>query len=140
MGRPYSKDLRERIVDAVEAGASRRATARQFAVSVSCVIKLVQRWRRTGTLAPRQMGGWKDYALAEHEERVRALVASCPDLTLNELRDTLAGEGIGVGRSSINRFLLARELTLKKSHSTPPSRAGRTSRPRETPGARTSRG
>jgi transposase len=85
------------------------------------------------------MGGWKDYALAEHEERVRALVESCPDLTLDELRDALAREGIGVGRSSISRFLLARGLTLKKSHSTPPSRAGRTSRPRETPGARTSR-
>jgi putative transposase len=130
MGRPYSKDLRERIVDAVEAGASRRATARQFAVSVSCVIKLVQRWRQTGTLAPGQMGGWKDYAL----------VASCPDLTLDELRETLAGEGIGVGRSSINRFLLARGLTLKKSHSTPPSRVGRMSRQREIPGAPTSRG
>ncbi len=37
MGRPYSEDLRSRIVAAVEAGMSRNAAARQFAVSVSCV-------------------------------------------------------------------------------------------------------
>ncbi len=56
MGRPYSQDLRERIVAAVEAGISRRAAARQFAVSVSCVIKLVQRFRRMGTVAAGRWG------------------------------------------------------------------------------------
>jgi transposase len=48
--RPYSVDLRERVVRAVEAGLSRRATAWRFEVSVSFVIKLLQRWRRDGTL------------------------------------------------------------------------------------------
>lgn len=139
MGRPYSEDLRERIVCAVEDGASRRAAARHFAVSVSCVIELVQRWRRTGTLAPRQIGGWKDYALAAHEERVRALVAARPDLTLDELGDALAQEGVRVGRSSVWRFLLARGLTLKKRRSMPPSRTGRMSRWRARLGAPASR-
>jgi transposase len=45
MGRAYSEDLRSRIVTAVEAGATRTAAAAQFAVSVSCAIKLVQRFR-----------------------------------------------------------------------------------------------
>ncbi len=44
MTRPYSMDLRERMVRAVEAGASRRATAAKFAVSPSCVVELLQRW------------------------------------------------------------------------------------------------
>jgi len=139
MGRPYSEDLRERIVRTVEAGASRRATARQFAVSVSCVVKLVQRWRRSGTVAPGQMGGWKEYALAGHEARVRALVAARPDMTLDELREALAQEGIAVGRSSVGRFLRARRLTLKKRHSMPPSRIDRMLPRRGQPGAPASR-
>jgi transposase len=56
MTRPYSVDLRERVVRSVEAGASCRATAAQFAVSVSFVVKLMQRWRQRGTVAPGQYG------------------------------------------------------------------------------------
>ncbi|HXQ15739.1 MAG TPA: IS630 family transposase, partial [Caulobacteraceae bacterium] len=108
MARPFSGDLRERIVEAVESGASRRATAKQFAVSVSCVIKLLQRWRLTGTVMPGQMGGWKEHALAEHEAVVRALVAAGADMTRDELQDALARKGIHVGRSTVWRFLDAR--------------------------------
>jgi transposase len=140
MARPFSKDLRERMVRAVESGESRQATAKRFGVSPSCVIKLMQRLRETGSVDPGQMGGWKDYALADHEALVRALIAARPDLTLEELRDALAQEGIQVGRSSVDRFLTARKLTLKKSRSTPPSRGGRTWPPRAMPGASTSRG
>lgn len=44
MTRPYSSDLRERMVRAVEARMSRRATAAKLEVSVSFVVKLMQRW------------------------------------------------------------------------------------------------
>jgi transposase len=53
MTRPYSMDLRERMVRAVKAGASRRAIAARFGVSPSCVIKLMQRWQRAGTFRAR---------------------------------------------------------------------------------------
>lgn len=139
MARPYSEDLRERIVAAVEAGASRRSAARQFAVSVSCVIKLMERWRRTGSVAPGQMGGWKDYALSEHAEVVRVLVVAGADMTLDELQDALAQKGIHVGRSAVRRFLIAHGLTLKKRRSTLPSGTGRTSLPHARPGAPASR-
>lgn len=128
MARPLSQDLRERIVEAVEGGTSRRATARRFAVSVSAVVKLMQRWRRTNSAAPGQMGGWKDFALAAHEELVRSLVAGQPDLTLDELRAALAEAGVAVARSSVRRFLEDRQLTFKKRRSAPPSRAARMSR------------
>lgn len=127
MARPYSEDLRRRIVAAVEAGASRNAAAKQFAVSVSCVVKLMQRVRRTGSIAPAPRGK-KPYALAEHDGLVRALVAEQPDLTLDELKQELENRGIRVGRSSVNRFLLIHKLTFKKSRFTPPSSNGRTSR------------
>jgi transposase len=139
MAKPLSKDLRERIVEAVKRGESRRSAAERFRVSVSCVIKLVQRWHRTGSIDPGQMGGWKDYALADHEAVVRALLAERPDLTLEELRDALVEKGIRVGRSSVDRFLKARALTLKKSRSTPPNRGGRTWRRRARLGASASR-
>jgi len=120
MGRPYSEDLRSRIVAAVGAGSTRTAAAEQFSVSVSCAIKLVQRFRRTGSVAPAPRGR-KPFALAEHTELVREVVAARPDMTLDELTDELGDRGIRVGRSSVNRFLKALGLTLKKSRCMPPS-------------------
>ena len=138
MGRPYSEDLRVRIVAAVEAGASCIAAARQFGVSPSCAIKLLQRWRRTGSVSPAPRGK-KPYALEHDEALVRELVALRPDMTLDELHDELGRRGIYVGRSSIGRFLLARGLTLKKSRFTPPSSNDRMLRPRGRFGAPTRR-
>jgi transposase len=114
MARPYSEDLRARVVGAVEGGASRRAAAARYQVSVSFVVKLMQRWRRTGSLAPGWSGGRRTHRLAEHGELVRQLVAGQPDLTLEELSRRLAAQGVQVGRSSIDRFLKAIGLTRKK--------------------------
>jgi len=124
MGRAYSQDLRSRIVAAVEAGATRTAAADQFSVSVSCAIKLVQRFRETGSVAPAPRGK-KPFTLAKHEALVRELVAAQPDRTLDELTQELEDRGIQVGRSSVNRFLKACGLTFKKSRYMPPSSNGR---------------
>jgi transposase len=139
MTRPYSVDLRIRMVRAVEAGASRRATATKFDVSPSCVIKLMQRWQQHGTLEPAAAGGGRRAKLADHAERVHELLAATPDLTLAELLSALAAAGIATSRSAIGRFLKARGLTRKKRPRTPPSRSGRTSPPRGALGARSSR-
>lgn len=124
MGRPYSEDLRSRIVAAVEGGTTRTAAAAQFAVSVSCAIKLVQRFRQTGSVAAAPRGR-KPFALAEHGALVHDLIAARPDVTLDELTHELEDRGIRVGRSSVNRFLKASGLTLKKSRCMPPSSNGR---------------
>ncbi len=48
MARPYSNDLRERVVAAVTRdGLSRREAAQRFGVGVSAAIKWVQRWGET---------------------------------------------------------------------------------------------
>ena len=127
MTRPYSVDLRERVVRAVEAGLSRRAAARRFEVSVSFVIKLMQRWRREGSVEPERYGGWKRPALAAHAERVHDLLRREPDLTIAELRSRLAAAAIQVSPAAISRFLTAAGLTRKKRPSTRPSRSGWTS-------------
>lgn len=132
MARPYSVDLRERVVRAVEAGASCRAAAATFAVSVSFVVKLMQRWRRRGTVAPDRYGGGKRSPLVGHAHRVLTLVAARPDLTLEELRVGLAASGVRTSRSALGRFLHNHGLTRKKRPGTPPSRSARTS-PRHGP-------
>ena len=139
MARPYSVDLRERVVRAVEDGASRRAAAAKFEVSISFVVKLMQRWHQRGTIQPDRIGGWKQSTLAAHGERLRALVAAEPDLTIAELRHRLADEGIATSRSGVGRFLIAAGLTRKKRPSTPPSRTARTSPRPGPPGAPSSR-
>jgi transposase len=135
MARPLSLDLRERIVRAVEDGLSRRAAAERFQISVSCAIKLVQRWKETGSAAPAPMGGHKAYALAAHEKVVRKLYEARPDITLDELHERLKAAGVSVGRTSIHRFLKALGLTRKKRRSMPANRTGRMSRPRARSGA-----
>jgi putative transposase len=138
MAAPLSLDIRKRIVAAVEGGTSCRAAAARFAVSESAVIKLIERWERTGSLEPAQMGGYRPFALAEHDALVRELIAAHPDQTLDELLDRLVGRGVVVGRTSVHRYLSAIGLTRKKRRFMLPSRTGQTSRPRGRRGARTS--
>lgn len=57
MTRPYSNDLRERVVLAFAAGESCRAVASRFGVSVSSVVKWSQRYRAMGSVSPGRMGG-----------------------------------------------------------------------------------
>jgi hypothetical protein len=85
------------------------------------------------------VGGAKRSALAAHGARVRALVAAAPDLTIAELRQRLAADGIAVSRSGLGRFLLAHGLTRKKIPGTPPNRTARKSPRRGPPGATSSR-
>jgi transposase len=115
MAKPYSQDLRDRLVRAVLAGQSRRKAARGFDVSASCVIKLMQRFETTGDWQPRKFGGHKRHALAAHEAKVRALVAAQPDLTITELWRKLTALEIKAGRSAVGRFLRHLQLTFKKN-------------------------
>lgn len=135
MPRPYSADLRERVVRAVVGGRSCRAVAAHFEVSVSFVIKLVQRWKKQGTTAPDQFGGWKKFALAEHTEFVHALVERHHDGTLEELREHLVRANIKVSQSALRRFLVSQGLTLKKRPHTLKNRNVKTSPPPEPNGA-----
>jgi putative transposase len=58
MGKPYSRDLRERVVNAVERqGMSRRQAAPRFGVGIKTAIEWVRRYRETGRLSALAMGG-----------------------------------------------------------------------------------
>src|ERR1700730_12775506 len=92
MGKPYSQDLRERVIATVGSGTRVCAAARLFLVSVSYVSKVVERQRTTGETTVRMGRPGRKPKLAFHDDAIRARVAVHPDATLEELRVWLAGE------------------------------------------------
>jgi len=116
MSKPYSMDLRERAVAAVEEGGlSRHQAAAQFRVGVSSVIRWCDRKRLTGSVAPKAMGGKVKPKLEPHRDWILARIEEQPDLTLEELRAELAERGVKVVVSTIWEFLDREKLSFKKN-------------------------
>ena len=116
MAKPFSVDLRERVVAAVETGGvSCRQAAARFGVGVSTVIAWVRRFRETGSVAPGQMGGHRPKAIAgEHAtwllERIKG-----KDFTLRGLVAELAERGLKVDYRTVWSFVHAARLSFKKN-------------------------
>lgn len=110
--RAYSNDLRERIVAAVQRGEhSLRQIARLFSVSLSCVVRLLQHQRRTGSVRPKPHPGAPRKLDAAADARLLELVRQQPDATLAELRDRL---GVRCSLMTIARALQRHRITRKK--------------------------
>jgi putative transposase len=143
MGRPYSMDLRERVVGAVDKGGlSCRQAAAQFGVGVNTAILWVRRFRETGSVAPGQMGGHKPKAISgEHRDWLLER-AKTGDFTLRGLVAEFAERGLKVDYRSVWEFVHAENLSFKKkrrrqrtrpSRRRPPARAmDKVSRPDRT--------
>lgn len=128
MGKPYSQDLRQRVIAAVDTGTGAYVAAPLFRVSVSYVYKALIRRRATGEVTARPSGGGPKPKLAPHDDALRARIAAEPDITLCELRAWLLAEHkVEVSIGCLWNRLRHLKLTLKKSHSAPPSRIGRMS-------------
>src|SRR3982074_2642851 len=125
MARPYSRDLRERVVGAVESGVSRRKAAARFGVGIATVIEWMRVWRNSGRLEAKLMGG--DHNSRLKEERVWLLerIAAAPELTLEEIRAELAARGKRVGYGTVWRFFAAEDISFKKKRARPRARAAR---------------
>jgi transposase len=115
MSQAYSLDLRERVVAAVEKGGlSARQAAAQFGVGASTAIRWVERLRKTGSIRPSQIGGYKPRMIAgEHRawllERIRE-----KDFTLRGLVAELAARGLKVDYRSVWTFVHDEKLSFKK--------------------------
>ena len=122
-----SNDLRQRVVEAVNAGQSRRAAAERFGVSASSAVRWMQRVRDRGSFEPEPVGGDRRSGRIEtHAEFILATVAEAPDITLAELQDKLiADQGERFGVTTIWRFFARRGVSYKKSR---PTRRGRRAR------------
>ena len=115
MVRPYSTDLRERVVSAVLAGERCRAVAARYEVAVSSVVKWSQRYRRTGSVAPDKMGGYRRRVLEPHRDFIVERINQEPHLTLHRLRDELAARGVAVSHNTVWLFLRREGLRFKKT-------------------------
>lgn len=115
MTRPYSNDLRERVVSAVEAGESCRTVATRFEVAVSSVVKWHQRYRSTGSVAPGKMGGHRKRILDEHRDFIHEQINRTPHLTLHGMKDLLAERGVTVSHQAVWQFLRREGLSFKKN-------------------------
>src|SRR3954451_13955722 len=109
----YSPDLRQRVLDAVERQeGSIRQIARRFVVSLSFVVRLLQTYRRTGSIRPKPHGGGHPAALTPEDlERLRELIQKRPDATLEECRQHL---GASCSTMAISRALSRLGLPRKK--------------------------
>jgi transposase len=84
---PYSMDLRERVAAVDHREVSQREIARRFRVSLSFIVRLLQRRREAGTLAPKPHGGGPRPSLSRRDQqRLRRLVQKQNDATLNQLK------------------------------------------------------
>jgi putative transposase len=111
MGRPYSDDLRERVVRAViKGGLSRHQAAAQFGVGISTAINWVQRFHETGSVKPDQIGGYRPKKIAgPHREW---LIQRCrKDFTVRGLVAELAERGLKVDYRTMWEFVHAEKLS-----------------------------
>jgi transposase len=116
--KPYSKDLRIRVLAAVDRGESREEVAETFSVSVPTIKRWLKRRRETGGVEavpipgrPRVKGAALEGWLPAHLERN-------PDLTLEEHREAFEEEnGLRVSASTVGRAIarLPGGWPLKKS-------------------------
>ena len=114
MARPYSLDLRERVVAAVQSGQSCRGVAARFGVGVASVVKWSQRFRATGSPAAKPMGGHRPFALAGERDWLLARMSEQPDITTRALAAELAERGVKVSHVAVWNFLKRERLTFKK--------------------------
>jgi transposase len=110
---PYSRDLRQRIVDTVlRRDGTIDQIAERFLVGISFVTRLLQLYRSTGSVEPRPHGGGNPAVLTSEDlERLRELIRDRPDATLEECRRHL---GSSCSLATISRALSRLGLPRKK--------------------------
>src|SRR5215467_13717885 len=100
MPKPYSQDLRQRVIASIEAGASRREAAELYGISPSVVVIWAQRWEATGSIAAKPSGGSVS-PLEDHAEFLLGLVTEQPDLTLDEVVEAMSKARIAGSRTAV---------------------------------------
>jgi transposase len=107
-------DLRERVIESVAAGTSRREAAELYGISPSVVVIWVQRWEATGSIMARPSGGSVS-PLVDHAEFLPGLVIEQPDLTLDEIVAAMAKARIVGSRTAVWCFYERHGITFKKN-------------------------
>ena len=125
MGRAYSQDLRDRVIDA---RTSARRAAERFGIGIATAIVWTRRARETGERSARKQGQPKRSKLDPHRDYLLGLIEAEPDVTIVEMQERLRSEaGVSASVGTIWTFLDRNGLTFKKRPPRRPSRSARTS-------------
>lgn len=90
MSRPLSLDLRQRVIEAIDAGLSCRAAAKRFRIAPSVAVKWRRLWLKTGSVAPRAQGGdTRSGRIEALGPTIFTMVEETPDITLVEIVERL---------------------------------------------------
>lgn len=117
--KPYSKDLRIRVLAAVDSGTPREEVAKTFSVSVPSIKRWLKRHRETGEVEPKPIPGRTSIKGAALKEWLPEHLEENPDLTLEEHRRAFEEETeTKVSDATVSRAIagLPGEWPLKKSH------------------------
>ena len=115
MGRPYSEDLRIRLLQAVEGGLSASTAARQFRVSRATAVRWAWLKRKNDQTKALPMGGdRRSSALASHAATILGWIYETPDLTITEIRQKLEQQGVTATHGPVCGLLKRLGLTYKK--------------------------
>jgi transposase len=121
--KPYSVDLRQRVVDAYAEGTIDQLAVR-FSVSPSSVERWVYRQKATGSVAPTPNPAGKANAIVTEEDKALLVgfYREHPDATYEELAERFGREtGRPIARSTMGASIKRLEITRKKRASNPRS-------------------
>jgi transposase len=117
MGKGYSQDLRDRVIDAVvDEKMSRRAAAQRFGVGESSAIRWVERYLGTGARAIVGTGGHRPSKLKPHREWLLDILDAEPDITLMALSARfLKARGVKATTGMLSYFYIGEGISFKKN-------------------------
>ncbi len=118
--KPYSKDLRLRVLAAVDRGVPREEVAKTFSVSVPTIKRWLKLRRETGDLEPKPIPGRPRHKGTALQEWLPSQLQTNNDLTLEEHREAFEEErGMLVSASTVSRAIARLPQgpwPIKKSH------------------------
>ena len=114
MGRPYSLDLRERVVSAMTAGMSGQQAAQHFSIGESTALRWARRARETGSPKAKPMGGTRPFVLEAHRRWITVRLAEKTDLTLRALAAELKARGAKASSFAVWSIVADMGLSFKK--------------------------
>jgi putative transposase len=127
MARPYSLDIRDRVVRSVlKEGLSCRAAAQRFGIGIKTAIDWVNRMRETGSVAAKPMGGCRPKKIVGAHQDWLLKRCRVKDFTLRGLVAELAERGLEVDYRTVWLFVHGEKLTYKKRRWSPANATART--------------
>ena len=125
MAKPYSLDLRERVIRAVDESAlTIEQIAQRFSITERTIYNWLARRKQAQTLAPKPHAGGRALSVDEEGGKLLGeLVEEKNDRTLAEYAEAYAQRrGVRLSRAALHRAMVRLKLPRKKKHSVPRSR------------------